>query len=167
MFLWLKSKTKIDALAAGEERVCEGRVVPKRELVVPGTQLRCVYYFQHVDKWDRGDRGRGRKAWYPVSAEEKAEGFFLEDATGRVWVAADDQRLAVAGGAEEMGPLGKKGTQRYIARLIRTGDVVRVRGLVDKPKAAEPGEVLVVRAGGKKDRLEILFRKRAPRSPEK
>lgn len=161
MFLWLKRKTKIEALRAGDERIVEGRVVPRRELVVPGTQLRCVYYFQHVDKWDRGDRGRGRKAWYPVAAEEKAEGFLLDDGTGSVWVAADGPGLAVAGGVEEGGPLGKKGQQRFIARLVRAGDVVRVRGIVDQPKAAEPGEVLVLRAGGKRDRLEILFRKRA------
>jgi hypothetical protein len=161
MFLWLQRSTKVEALREGEERVVEGRVVPRHEIGVPGTQLKCVYYFQHVDKWDRGDRGRGRKAWYPVNAEEKAEGFFLDDGTGRVWVAADDPRRAVTGGAEESGPLGKKGKQRFIARLIRDGDVIRVRGVVNKPKAAEPGEVLVLRAGGKKDRLEILFRKRA------
>jgi hypothetical protein len=156
----LKRKTKVEKLKQGEERVVEGRVIARRELGVPGTQIKCVYYFQHVDKWDRGDRGRGRKAWYPVNAEEKAEGFFLDDGSGRVWVAADDPRIAVSGGAEEMGPLGKKGKQRFIARLIRNGDVVRARGIVDAPKAAEPGDVLVLRAGGKKDRLEILFRKR-------
>ena len=102
--------------------------------------------------------------WIPASAVEKAEGFFVDDGAGRVWVAADDPRLAVAGGAEESGPLGKKGKQRFVARLVRAGDVIRVRGVVDNPKAAEPGDVLVLRAGGKKDRLEILFRKRMPRA---
>jgi len=164
MFLWLKRKTKIEALREGDERIVEGRVVPKREIGVPGTQLKCVYYYQHVDKWDRGARGKGRKMWIPVNAEQKAEGFFIDDGTGRVWVAADDPRIDVSGGAEEMGPLGKRGKQRFIARLIRNGDVIRVRGVVDGPKAAEPGNVLVLRAGGKKDRLEILFRKRAARA---
>jgi hypothetical protein len=160
VFLWLKGRTKIESLKEGDERIVEGRVVPRREIGVPGTQLKCVYYYQHIDKWDRGARGRGRKMWIPVDAQEKAEGFFLEDATGSCWIAADDRRLAVSGGAEETGPLGKKGTQRFIARLIRKGDVVRVRGVVAKPIAAEPGDLLVLRAGGKKDRLEILFRKR-------
>ena len=131
--------------------------------MVPGTQIKCVYYYQHVDTWERGARGRGRKMWIPVNAAQKAEGFFLDDGTGRVWVAADDPRLAVTGGAEEMGPLGKKGKQRFIARLVRDGDVIRVLGIVDSPKAAEPGNLLVLRAGGKKDHLEILFRKRGPR----
>ena len=164
MFLWLRRRSRVEALQAGAQSVVEGRVVARRELGVPGTQHKCVYYHQHVDAWDRGARGRGRKMWIPVSAEEKAEGFFLDDGTGRVWVAADDPRLEVAGGAEEFGALGKKGKQRYIARLIRGGDVVRVRGIVDRPRGAEPGGVLVLRAGGKKDRLEILFRRRAPRA---
>ncbi|MCK9461644.1 MAG: hypothetical protein M0R80_18600 [Proteobacteria bacterium] len=161
MFLWLKKRTKIEALREGEERVVEGRVVPAKEIGVPGTQLKCVYYHLLVDKWDRGARGKGRKMWIPISAEERAVGFFLEDGTGRAWVAADDKRLAAAGGAEEAGTYGKKGTQRFIARLVRAGDVVRVRAIVDAPKGAEPGDVLVLRAGGEKDRLEILFRKRA------
>jgi hypothetical protein len=161
VFLWLKSRTKIEALKEGETRVVEGRVVPGRELGVPGTQLKCVYYHQIVDKWDRGARGRGRKMWIPINAEEKAEGFFLEDATGKCWIAAESTTVDVSGAAEEMGPMGKKGTQRFIARLIRKGDVVRVRGLVSKAMGAEPGDMPVIRPGGKKDRLEILFRKRA------
>jgi hypothetical protein len=164
MFLWLKRKTSISALRDGDERIVEGRVVPKREIGVPGTQLKCVFYSQHVDKWDRGARGKGRKMWIPVNAEEKGEGFFLDDGTGRVWVAADDPRIDVTGGAEEAGPLGKKGKHRFFARLIRGGDVIRVRGVASAPRAAEPGDVLVLRAGGKKDRLEILFRRRAPKA---
>jgi hypothetical protein len=161
VFLWLKGKTKIEALQEGELCVVEGRVVADRELGVPGTQLKCVYYHQIVDKWDRGERGRGRKMWIPIHADEKAEAFTVEDATGRVWIAADAKSLDVSGAAEELGPYGKKGNQRFIARLIRVGDVVRVRGVVGKPMAAEPGELLVMRPGGKKQRLEILFKKRA------
>ncbi len=161
MFLWLKSRTKIEALEDGALGVVEGRVVPARELGVPGTQIKCVYYHQIIDKWDRGERGRGRKMWIPINAEERVEAFYVEDATGRVWVAADAKHVDVSGAAEEIGPFGKKANQRFIARLIREGDVVRVRGAVTKAQGSEPGDVLVVRPGGKKERLEILFKKRA------
>lgn len=158
MFLSLRKRTPIADLAEGEERVIEGAVVAKRELTVPGTKLKCVWYYLLSEALEVGPRGRGRKMWVPKNLQVNSEGFFVEDESGRVWIDAGNEGAEVSGGVEESGPLGKKGRQRYLARLIRAGDVVRVRGMVGKPKGAEPGDAQVMRPGHK-GRLEILFRR--------
>ena len=158
MFLGLRRATKIADLAEGEERIVDGRVVGRRELTVPGTKLKCVWFYQLSESFEVGARGRGRKMWVPKNAQQKSEGFFVDDGTGQVWIAANEEGTEVSGGVEEAGMLGKKGKSRYIARMIRGGDTVRVRGLVCKAKGAEPGDSLVLRPG-KKGKLEILFKK--------
>jgi hypothetical protein len=158
LFLSLRRATRVADLQEGEERIVEGRVVGRRELTVPGTQLKCVWFYQLSESFEVGARGRGRKMWVPKNVQQKSEGFFIDDGTGRVWVAANEDGTEVSGGVEEAGMLGKKGKARYIARMIRGGDVVRVRGMVCGPKGAEPGDVQVLRPG-RKGRLEILFRK--------
>ena len=157
MFLKLKRRTDVGNLAQGDDRVVEGKVVAAREMTVPGTSTKCVFYFHLTEAWQHGPRGRGRKMWVPQNVRQKCEGFYLEDGTGRVWIAGDGETMDVQGGAEESGPIGKKGKGRYLARMIRVGDVVRVRGIVDNPRGAEPGDVLVMRPT-KKGVLQIVFR---------
>jgi hypothetical protein len=158
MFLSLRKRTSIAELNEGDERVVEGVVVAERELTLPNTKLKCVWYYQLLEALEVGARGRGRRMWVPKNLQIKSEGFYVEDDSGRVWIDAGHEGAEVTGGVEEAGQIGKKGRQRYIARLIREGDVIRARGLVSKPKGAEPGDVLVIRPG-RKGKLEILFRR--------
>ena len=160
MFLSLRKRTPIAELAEGDERVVEGTVVAERELTLPNSKLKCVWYYQLSESLEVGARGRGRRMWVPKNLQVKSEGFYIEDETGRVWIDAGHEGAEVTGGVEEAGQIGKKGRQRWLARLIRAGEVVRARGLVAKPKGAEPGDVLVIRPG-RKGRLEILFRRQA------
>jgi len=158
MFLSLRKRTPIADLVEGEERVAEGVVVAERELNLPNTKLKCVWYYQLLESLEVGARGRGRKMWVPKNLQVNSNGFYLEDESGRVWIDAGNEGAEVTGGVEEAGPIGKKGRQRFLARMIRAGDVVRVKGLVAKPRGAEPGDVQVMRPG-RKGRLEVLFRK--------
>jgi len=88
LFLGLRRATKIADLAEGEERIVDGRVVGRRELTVPGTKLKCVWFYQLSESFEVGARGRGRKMWVPKNAQQKSEGFFVDDGTGQVWIAA-------------------------------------------------------------------------------
>jgi hypothetical protein len=160
MFLSLRKRTRIAELVEGDERVIEGKVVAERELTLPNTKHKCVWYYQLLESLEVGPRGRGRRMWVPKNLQVNSDGFYVEDETGRAWIDAGNEGAEVSGGVEEAGPIGKKGRQRFLARMIRDGDVVRVRGLVAKPKGAEPGDVQVMRPG-RKGRLEILFRKPA------
>jgi len=158
MFLSLKKRTPIADLAEGEERVIEGKVAAKRDLTVPGTKLKCVWYYVLSESFEVGARGRGRRMWVPKNLQVKSDGFFIEDESGSVWVDAGCEGAEVSGGYEESGPIGKKGRQRYLARVIRVGDVVRVKGAASRSTGAEPGDTLVMRPG-RKGKLEILYRR--------
>lgn len=158
MFLSLKKRTKIAELAEGEERVVEGIANARKELTVPGTKIKCVWYYLLSEAFEHGPRGRGRRMWVPKNLQVSSDGFFVEDDTGQVWIDAGAKGAEVSGGVEESGMIGKKGRQRYLARVIRAGDRIRVRGAVARPKGAEPGDNLVLRPD-RKGKLEILFRR--------
>jgi hypothetical protein len=119
MFLSLRKRTPVAELVAGEERIVEGKVVCQRELTVPGTKIKCAWYYLLSEAWQHGPRGRGRKMWVPKNVQVSSEGFFLEDESGRVWVDAGADGAEVSGGTEESDVVGKKGRQRYLARVIR------------------------------------------------
>jgi hypothetical protein len=138
------------------EVTVEGRVSAPEPITVPGAGVRCACFFVLNEAWQQGARGRGRKMWVPTGAQNKCGGFFLDDGTGRVWIAAcEGNELDLAGGTERSGELGRKGTGRYSARLVGDGALVRVRGAVSRPKASEPGDGLVLRPGGKRRVLSI------------
>jgi hypothetical protein len=143
MFLRFARKTKVGELREGGEVVVEGKVAVDRTLTVPASATKCVYYDILNESFETGSRGRGRKMWVPKHAEQKITGFFVDDGTGRVWVAVDNSTADVRGGRTELGVIGKKGNARYIARIVQEGFVVRVKGLADKARAAEPGGVVL------------------------
>ncbi len=156
MFSLFRKKSRICDLEVGAEVTVEGRVSVPEPITVPGGGIRCACFFVLNEAWQHGARGRGRKMWVPVGAQVKCGGFFLDDGTGRVWIAAcEGAELDLVGGAEQSGELGKKGKGRYLARLVGDGALVRVRGEVARPKASEPGDGLVIRPGGKRRVLSI------------
>lgn len=156
MFSLFRRKTRISELAPGAEVTVEGRVSVPEPIAVPGAGLRCACFFVLNEAWQQGARGRGRKMWVPTGAQNRCGGFFVDDGSGRVWIApCEGAALDLAGGAEHAGALGKKGTGRYLARVVGEGATVRVRGEVSRPKASEPGEGLVLRPGGKRGVLHV------------
>lgn len=146
---WFLRKSPVKDLQEGRVGLVEGRVVARSEITVNGSGTSCVYYDRLEEAYETPARGRGRALWIPKGYERRCAGFFVEDATGRVWIAQGHEGLEVNGGAREHGRLGKKGTRRYTAQLLRVGDKVRVRGLVDRPKAAEPTGTKVIRVDAK------------------
>ncbi len=159
MFLRFKKRTDVTKLTEGEEAVVEGVVEARREMTVPGTQTKCVLYYLLAEAWQYGPRGRGRKMWVPSNQQLKTEGFFVNDGTGVVWVASAQEGIDLRGGTEKTGPIGKKGKARYLCRIVEAGDTVRVRGMAQRPKGAEPAEGLVIRSL-EKGGLQVMFKKK-------
>jgi len=155
MFSFLWKKTRLADLIVTADATVEGRVVSRRELNVPGTTHRCVWYECVVDAFTRGSRGAGRKMWIPEGIDSRGDDFIVEEAGGRVLVAPGDVRLEVSGGRTVAGPLDQKGTRRYVARILESGARVRVRGAVTAARGAEPGELLVIRPDAR-GRLRVV-----------
>jgi hypothetical protein len=156
MFLWLRRSTRIADLIKDAETVVRGKVVARGEVRLPHVGGTCVFYDLLTESFGVGSRGKGRPMWLPQRGERKCTDFFVDDGTGQVLVAADDESLDVSGGSTSAGPVGKKGKQRFTMRYIREGDTVKVRGLVSAPRGGEPGDRLVIRPG-RKDVIELLF----------
>ena len=157
MFLRFKKKTPISRLSEGVEAVVKGQVVGENKLTLSGSQTRCVYYDKISESFEHGPRGRGRRMWVPKNMEMRCSGFFIEDASGRVWVDGNTEGFDVQGGIQESGTLGKGHRKRYMAQMIRSGDKVIIGGLVSKPKASEPADLLVLRPNAK-GLLKIIVR---------
>ena len=157
MFLRFKRCTRIGELKAGADAVVEGTVKARESLNLPGPGTKCVYYDQLVETYGRGARGGGRPFWQPQSAEQKLVGFYVEDATGRVWVDVAAAAVALSGAPTETGQFGAKAKKRFTARLLKDGFVVKIHAAVDEPRGKEPRGTLALRprADG---RLEVLVR---------
>ncbi len=159
MFLRFRSRTKIEKVTKSSDVVIEGRVIAKDTISVSGTSVRCVYYDKMKESYQRPMRGAGRKMWIPQGVEQRCAGFYIDDGTGRVWIPEKTDGLLVREGVTTRGLEGKKGIRRYVAQLLREGDIIRARGAVDTPRGSEPAVNFSLRAG-KKGRLEILVRRR-------
>lgn len=157
MFLRFRRKTAVSALREGDEAVVEGTVVARDDLSLPMTDVRFVYFDKLNESFVHGQRGGGRRLWIPQSQERRTTGFFLDDGAGKVWIAADGESYSVSGAKEVSAVFGKQNRSRYVATVIRAGDRVRARGVVSRPKAAEPADGFVLRPDPK-GRLEILVR---------
>jgi len=155
MFLRFKKKTRISELVEGLDTVIEGRVVARKELKLPASGTRCVFYEMSTESYKVGSRGRGRPMWLPERFEVKCTGFFVDDPSGRVWVKGEVEKMSVSGPRKEAGQMGQR--RRYIARIIQQGDIVRIRGGVSKPEADERADVLMI-GPDSKGSLEILVR---------
>jgi hypothetical protein len=159
MFLRFRKRTRIADLAEDRVVVIEGEVSGKKELALPHAGTPCVYFEMITEAYRVAARGRGRPLWLPDGFDRKCSGFFLEDGTGRVWVRAEAEAIDLTGGTRTSDTVGRKGKRRYTAAMLRTGDLVRLRGTVTKPKKYEPEDVLVI-APDAKGRIEILVRRR-------
>ncbi|NOZ86132.1 MAG: hypothetical protein GXP49_07680 [Deltaproteobacteria bacterium] len=162
MFLRFRPKTKIADLKEGSICVVEGTAAAGDTLQLPaGDNIRCLCYDITMESYRVGSRGRGRAMWIPDKAERKATNFFVSDDTGKVWVQADTPGLILSGALTLSGRLRKKANKRFVAAILRDGDIIRIRGLVSasRPQDGEPKDTLVIRPGPKGD-LEILVRKK-------
>ncbi len=158
MFLRFRRPTPAAEVAEGAAAIVEGQITAKTELAVPEGGPRCVWYDALYEAFGSGSRG-GRLLWMPERAETKCAGFFVEDASGKVWVPEDAApHLDVRGGRRAGGPVGKDGRKRYVAHYLQAGDTVRLHGQVGRATGRkEPPGVRVLRPfeGGK---LVVLVR---------
>jgi hypothetical protein len=157
-FNFIPSK-KISDVAAGSKAVIKGRVVIDKEVALPGTHISCAAFWMLKEEWKRPLRGKGRKMWTPVDVTQGCPGFYIEDESGKIWVEHNDNALDLRTGRDEMGQLGKKETSRFTARVIKNGDVVKIRGTATAPKAREPEGSLVLRPDSKGSITIILKKK--------
>ncbi len=160
MFMALKSPKKIGSLSKGSVHIVQGKVVAEKEVVIPGTSISCAAYWMMTEAWKRPARGKGRKMWIPVDVKQSNPGFFVEDSTGRVWIEHNDDALDIRKGREEGGRLGKKETSRFIARTIKNGDIIKIKGTIDNSNNKEVKDILVIRPD-KKGLISIILKKRA------
>ncbi len=162
MFLSLRRKTKISDITKGNTVVVEGTVRASREMALPGEGTKCVYYEMLVETYRKGARGNGRPLWFPEKLDRKLSGFFVNDGSGEIFVEVPAEQVLLQGGFQTGGTLDKKGRRRFSARVIREGDMVRLRGSAKASTASVPGDVVVIESD-KKGRLEII----AKPSPKK
>jgi hypothetical protein len=159
MFLRFRKRTRIADLSEDRDAVIEGEVSGKKELALPHAGTPCVYFEIMTEAYRVAARGRGRPLWLPEGFDKKCSGFFIDDGTGRVWVRAEAEAIDVTGGTRVSDTVGRKGKRRYAACMIRSGDVIRLRGTVTRPKRDEPGDGLVI-APNARGRIEVLVRHR-------
>ncbi|MBN2340391.1 MAG: hypothetical protein JXX29_24280 [Deltaproteobacteria bacterium] len=160
MFLKFKKSQKISTLTKDEVGIVSGKVVALKEVTIPGTEIHCACFWMMSEAWKTGARGRGRKMWVPGGTKLVSNGFFVEDDSGKVWVCDNADALDIRNGWEDSGLVGKKGTQRFVSRSIKNGDLVKIRGTVTGPKGAEPGDTLVIRPDAK-GHISIIQKKKA------
>lgn len=168
LFLRFRKTTPVSALAVGQAAIVEGKAVSDASIKVPGTDHDAVYHETVTEEFKAGIR-QGRAMWTPVAGDEELTPFWLEDASGRVFVnplgrsprAPSEPAVKVSGGRSERGE-GKRRGSRYITRYIAPGDVVRVRGLVAQPKPGKKGRVRpgLEIVGTDAAPMQILFRRR-------
>lgn len=144
LFFRLRATKAISGLTAGVPAIVEGRVVARTTLNFSHTHEKCVYFANTESSFRLADRG-GRKLWLVDSFEQEQSGFWVEDATGRVYVPIQPRVLVVRGAALQQGDLSRE--RRWSAQLIREGDKVRIYGTPDAPSGKEPKETLALRPG--------------------
>ncbi|MBN2718682.1 MAG: hypothetical protein JXX14_22745 [Deltaproteobacteria bacterium] len=148
LFRFAKS-TKITSLTQDAVQTVTGKVVVPKATRIPGTEIQCACYWMMTEHWTQPARKKGRKMWMPQDARQGCSGFFVEDDTGKVWVSDNGDAMDIRNGWEDRGILGKKGTQRFVSRSIKNGDIVKIRGTVKKTKGAEPADCLALRPDDK------------------
>lgn len=157
MFLSFRKKTDISSLKQGETSVVEGEVRAAREMLLPAEGLKCVFYELMTEVYKKGERGAGRPLWFPEKLERKSLGFFVRDSTGEVFVDCPAENMIVKGGYRTAGLMDKKGRRRFNARLIREGDVVRMRGIVSTPSGGGNPDAPSL-LPNRKGRMEIIVK---------
>ena len=77
---------------AGRKVIIEGRVVAQQTLPLGVAHLACVWYDNLVESMKAGLRG-SRALWFVEKAECRFCGFWVEDASGRIWVGGDPREV--------------------------------------------------------------------------
>ena len=162
MFLSLQRSKKMTSLVKDSVQVVTGKVTAPKQVKIPGTDIDCACYWMMVEAWKQPARKKGRKMWMPESSQQGSNGFFVEDATGKIWVADDAKVLELRSGWENSGRMGKKGTRRFVSRCIKTGDIIKIRGTVTAAKGAEPAGCMVLRPDSK-GFISIIQKKKGSR----
>jgi len=160
MFLKFQRSTKISSLSTGSVQVISGKVIAPKEVLIPGTDIRCACYWMLTEAWKQPARQKGRKMWMPEGTQQGSNGFFVEDDSGKVWVADDASVFDLRNGWENSGRIGKKGTHRFLSRSIKSGDVIKIRGTISRAKGSEPGDCMVIRPDTK-GLVSIIQKKKA------
>ena len=155
MFLRLRRSTPIADTAVGAVAVVSGVVEAEAELLLPETRVPCVYYEAVYEAYRSGARGRGRHLWLPDYFSRKCAGLLVRDDSGLIRIAVDVAPLVLQGAHRHSERLGRNGRRRVIARFVRAGDRVKVRGIVSPPPPGAPTDErsLTASPGG---RIEIL-----------
>ena len=162
MFFRFQKTTKVASLTPDSVQCVIGKVVAPKAVKIPGTEIECACYWMMSEAWKQPARKKGRKMWMPQGSRQGCNGFFVEDDTGKVWIGDDADVLEIRNGWADGGLIGKKGTQRFVSRSIKAGDVVKVRGIAARTKGAEPGDCMALRPDPK-GIIAILQKKKAPR----
>jgi hypothetical protein len=130
---------------AGRKVIIEGRVVAQQTLPLGVAHLACVWYDNLVESMKAGLRG-SRALWFVEKAECRFCGFWVEDASGRIWVGGDPREVNVRGAKRVTGAMNKAATERFTAHVIQPGAVVRVRAVLNAHERGDPGSEPVLRA---------------------
>jgi hypothetical protein len=137
--------TRLQGVPPGRKVVVEGRVVAQQTLPLGVAHLACVWYDNLVESMKAGMRG-SRALWFVEKAECRFCGFWIEDATGRLWVGGDPREVNVRGAKRVTGAMNKTATERFTAHVIQPGTLVRVRGVLSAHERGDPGSEPVLRA---------------------
>ena len=137
MFEIFRRKTKIADVTNGKICTIQGEVEPPTpRLHFPLSKTECVYYSVIEERFGKGARGTGRPLWFPDNMESKCSEFFVADGRRRIRIRESGERVALKGAHQESGQVRKNKRRRYFASLLKPGDKVIIRGLVN----ADPAE---------------------------
>jgi hypothetical protein len=155
VFLRFRRSTPIADTVVGTLAVVTGVVEAETELYLLETRVPCAYYEAVYESYRRGVRGRGRPLWLPDRFARKCAGLIIRDRSGVIRVAADADHLVLHGGHRHSERLGRAGRRRVVAHFLRSGDRVKLRGVVSPPPIDGPAEEprLAAEPGG---RVEIV-----------
>jgi hypothetical protein len=132
-------------------------VETETELCLLETHVPCVYYEAVYESYRSGARGRGRRLWLPDYFSRKCAGLLVRDGSGIIRIAVDAEPLVLHGAHRHSERLGRGGRRRVIARFVRAGDRVKVRGMISPAPPGAPGdERWLARAPGRRIEIVVL-----------
>ena len=138
MFEGLWKKTKIADVV--NQKVCtiKGEVQASSTLNFPLSNTKCVFFSVLEERFGKGARRSGRSLWFPDKMENKSSEFTITDGAAQIHIRENGDRIVVKGAHQEAGLVRGNRRRRYFASLIKPGDIVVIRGLVNvKPDKNE------------------------------
>lgn len=129
--------SRVATLSPGRKTVIEGVVVAHQTMALGQGKLPCVWYDNLVESMKAGMRGT-RALWFVERAECRFADFFVEDASGKIFVSGDPREVEVSGAKRLLGMMNKQGTERFVAHVIQPGMRVKIHRAVGE-SAGVPG----------------------------